>query len=125
MYFSFITGDTNESVPVLNSGTGFISYLVTRKGVAYRQIVYMGNGVFGGKNIYKLIAELNSITVKEVKELLNFYNDNFEHMAEAYELPKILRNPKAEWENCKYPRYCPNRGFNYKKSDNTNQTCQT
>lgn len=63
-FFSFITSDSNESIPNIHSGRKtFPVYMATpgpnRK--VFEEKEYDGYGVFGGKDIYVLIAELNNL----------------------------------------------------------------
>lgn len=61
-FFSFITSDTNRSIPNVHSRRKtFPVYMVTEDGKIYEEKEYDGFGVFGGKDIYILIAELNNL----------------------------------------------------------------
>lgn len=70
-FFSFITSDTNQSIPNIHSSRKtFPVYLVTPgpSRQVFEEKEYDGYGVFGSKDIYLLIAELNNILPNNTKE---------------------------------------------------------
>lgn len=61
-FFSWITSDTKKSIPSSYSNRDtFTVHMITENGVIYTEEDYEGYGVFGGKDIYELIAELNGL----------------------------------------------------------------
>jgi hypothetical protein len=61
-FFSFITSDTNVSIPNIHSGKPiFPVYMATQDGQVFVETEYDGYGKFGGKDIYELIADLNNL----------------------------------------------------------------
>lgn len=61
-YFSWITSDTKRSIPNVNSGRKqFTVHMITENGMVFTEEEYDGYGVFGGKDIYELIAEMNNL----------------------------------------------------------------
>lgn len=59
-FFSWKTSDTDKSVSNSYSSRGvFTVYLLDNKGNKYREDNYEGYGVFGGKDAYQLVAEMN------------------------------------------------------------------
>jgi hypothetical protein len=68
-FFSFITSDTNTSIPNIHSRKPiFPVYMVTEDGQIFEEKEYDGYGVFGGKDIYILIAELNNLCPNGTQE---------------------------------------------------------
>ena len=62
-FFSFITNDTNKSI--MNNCSDFETetvYLIDDKGNSWMETSYEGYGVFGGKDIFQLFAEMNGIS---------------------------------------------------------------
>jgi hypothetical protein len=61
-FFSFITSDTNKSISNSFSNRGALPvHMITEDGQVFTEDDYEGYGVFGGKDIYELIAELNEL----------------------------------------------------------------
>jgi hypothetical protein len=68
-FFSFITSDTNTSIPNIHSERPiFPVYMVTEDGQIFAENSYDGYGVFGGKDFYTLIAELNNLVPNGTEE---------------------------------------------------------
>ena len=60
-FFSWMTADTNESISNAYSDRGtFTVYLLASDGRKFREDNYDGYGIFGGKDAYQLLAEMNS-----------------------------------------------------------------
>ena len=61
-FFSFITSDTNKSISNSFSNRGALPvHMITEDGQVFTEDDYEGYGVFGGKDIYELIAEINDL----------------------------------------------------------------
>lgn len=61
-FFSFLTTDTKLSIPNHHSSQPFYNvYMVDDEGTEWEETSYEGYGVFGGKDIYQLIAEMNNM----------------------------------------------------------------
>lgn len=60
-FFSWITADTNESVPSVHSSrrTFDVYVLQPNGGKPIKEEAYEGYGIFGGRSIYTLLAEWN------------------------------------------------------------------
>ena len=62
-FFSWKTQDTDKSIANHYSvRSTFPVYMIDDKGNAYYEPNYEGYGVFGGKDYYELLAEMNGIT---------------------------------------------------------------
>lgn len=57
--FSWITSDTGRAIVNKHYGRPFTVYMTAPDGRQWREDDYKGYGLFGGKDIYALIAELN------------------------------------------------------------------
>lgn len=64
--FSWFTMDTNHRIV---NDKEYTVFLVDDKGNKYKEDCYKGYGVFGGKDFYELLAEMNGYSYKE-------YGDN-------------------------------------------------
>lgn len=61
-FFSYITSDTDTSISNSYSSRGALPvHMITEDGRVFTEPNYEGYGVFGGKDIYELIAELNDL----------------------------------------------------------------
>ena len=59
-FFSWKTCDTNRSIAnVYSDELTFDVYMITPDGRVFHETYYDGYGVFGGKDFYELLAELN------------------------------------------------------------------
>jgi hypothetical protein len=117
--FSWKTCDTNRSIPSgYSTRETFTVYMVTPLGRVFKETDYEGYGVFGGKDFYELLSELNggpkdrehgiSIAFKDnpsgdnTKEVI--YPKLFEHLKE----PVIF-----QYNNAPNPLTCPYQGYFY------------
>ena len=61
-FFSWKTSDTNRSIANQYSGRDtFVVHMITEDGRVFTEEEYEGYGVFGGTDIYELIAEMNGL----------------------------------------------------------------
>jgi hypothetical protein len=61
-FFSWKTSDTKRSIPSSYScRSTFTVHMITEDGQVFTENDYEGYGVFGGKDIYELIADLNGL----------------------------------------------------------------
>jgi hypothetical protein len=61
-FFSWKTSDTNRSIANQYSGREtFVVHMILEDGRVFTEEEYEGYGVFGGKDIYELIAEMNGL----------------------------------------------------------------
>ena len=71
-FFSFKTSDTQKSIPNACSNKGtFEVHLITEDGQVFTEKEYEGYGVFGGRDIYTLIGEMNGVKGKNREEIRN------------------------------------------------------
>jgi hypothetical protein len=122
-YFSFLTTDTGRSISNIHSGRGtFKVILVDNKGNHYPEERYQGYGVFGGQDIFVLIAEMNGHTFNENEDpdvefrfLRGVGIDLYFSGKDGILMPNIyetLDEVPREWENVPLLG-CPAQGFFY------------
>lgn len=115
-FFSWITQDTNESIPnkyvlehfpvVYPNLSTFTVYMSDNKGNKWKEDNYEGYGVFGGKDYYQLLAEMNGKTNREDGITLAFSSDS------TILYPNLNTHESSEWRN-EEPENCPNQGYFY------------
>lgn len=111
--FSWKTNDTNKSISNSSSSRGtFTVYLMDNKGNKWKEDNYEGYGVFGGKDYFELLSEMNGCSKRET-------GINIEHSdnREKYVFPNLVENPNWEWIN-KQPESCEYQGCFYYNDDN-------
>lgn len=105
-FFSFITNDTNSSIPnVYSTRETFTVYMMDDKGNTYREDKYEGYGEFGGKDYYELLAEMNGLKTRSEGINLAFSGRD-------YICPNLVEDSDWEWQNVR-TEDCPNQGFFY------------
>jgi hypothetical protein len=74
------------------------------KGNAWTEPNYQGYGVFGGKDFYELLAEMNGKESDRSVGIDIFFGD------EPYISPNLNKSSKILWKNSQ-PEECPNQGM--------------
>ena len=64
-FFSFKTHDTHKSIWNWHTGLSFPVQMTDNKGNRWIEDSYSGYGMFGGKDYYELLAEMNGKTTRE------------------------------------------------------------
>ena len=65
-FFSFKTQDTDRSIPNVHSGKPtFKVHMIDKEKNVWTEESYDGYGVFGGKDFFELVAEMNGLTATE------------------------------------------------------------
>ncbi len=119
--FSWITQDTNESILNNRYDKTSEAYMFDDKGNMYHEPCYAGYGVFGGKDFFVLLAEMNRDYAEKVGLSLSEDDEDesnrdigcilySKHRESALRYPNLTRSSEWEWVN-KCPRRCPNQGF--------------
>ena len=107
-FFSWITQDTNESIANSSSyRSTFTVYMTDDKGNKWKEDNYEGYGVFGGKDYYELLAEMNGETTRNYEINLEYGKDHKE-----VKFPNLSQNKNWKWINEK-PKNCPDQGYFY------------
>lgn len=108
-FFSFKTTDTDESIPNIYSERHPIRVVMKdNKGNHWVEEDYDGYGMFGGKDIYELVAEMNGKTTRDEGITLFFSSQRGE--IDKILTPNLLRYGDAEWKDitlkdCEYQGY--------------------
>lgn len=101
--FSWITQDTKRSIRVDGEQ---IVYMVDNKGNKYKQQYYEGYGMFGGKDFYELVAEMNNL--KSDRSL----GIDLVFSGQDYLSPNLVQDKNWEWRN-EAPESCEYQGYFY------------
>jgi hypothetical protein len=106
--FSWIAQDTNKSISNVKPRP---VTMVDNKGNKYTENNYEGYGVFGGKDFYQLLAEMNNVeglTGDEDKDRglgINLYFGTSPFIS-----PNLFEDSSLNWIN-EIPEHCPNQGW--------------
>ena len=105
-FFSWKTQDTNRSIPSFHSiKKTFIVTMTDNKGHKWTEPFYEGYGMFGGKDYYELVAEMNGKKTREDGIELTFGGN-------PYLAPNLTEDTTWEWRN-EIPESCEFQGFFY------------
>ena len=115
-FFSFKTTDTQKSVSNAHSDRGALAvYLIDNKGKKFYEPSYRGNGIFGGVDIFILIAEMNGhsfdedidpdLQYDELRDIgIDLFYDNPEAITpNIFEVPSEFENKRLE--ACEFQGY--------------------
>ena len=123
--FSWITQDTEEAIrESVGSDPGYLTtaYLHDNNGNVWKEKEYEGYGVFGGKDFYVLLAEMNAGLLKKHGHKLTGDSDSdrslgidlfFGMKGVRYEditFPNLTRHKEWKWRN-EAPKDDPNQGW--------------
>ena len=65
-YFTFNTQDTNKPIGIRGSELGTFKVIMTdNNGKHYTELNYEGLGIFGGKDYFELLAQMNGCHTRE------------------------------------------------------------
>jgi hypothetical protein len=127
-FFSWMTCDTGESIPSHYSDRAtFPVAMITPDGRAFREPNYEGYGVFGGKDFYELLAELNGLESDRGAGIDLCFRDNgsgddtpgvvypklVEDLSESASPERIARL----YSSLPNPTSCPDQGYFYPDAD--------
>jgi len=110
-FFSWKTQDTNRSIHnrYVNNRKPFTVYMRDDKGNVWREDDYEGYGVFGGKDYYELLAEMNGWASRE-----DGINIAFGEV--PFKAPNLTE--REDWTyNWRGPEDCPDQGYFYDDYD--------
>lgn len=112
-FFSWKTQDTEKSISNAFSCRGTFSVTMTDdKGRKWTEHNYEGYGVFGGKDFYELLAEMNGKKTRDEGINLFFYSNP----DIKFKSPNLNENPSLEWRE-ETPLECENQGYFYDDYD--------
>lgn len=114
--FSWKTGDTKRSIHSGPCKCGFPVAMILPDNSRFIEKNYKGYGLFGNKDIYSVVSELNGFGTDRSKGIdIACYNDthqSFKRAAElGYKLPKLAENLEANYKDLDYPDDCPDQGW--------------
>ena len=111
-FFSWLTQDTGKSIANSYSARNpFTVFMHDDKGNKYREDYYEGYGVFGGKDYYVLLAEMNGI-VESDEDLMRQEGLSLAFSGELCKFPNLTEAEDWEWVDHK-PEDCEYQGFFY------------
>jgi len=136
--FSWITQDTNKSIPAAGSDRETFPVTMTdNKGNKWTEEDYEGYGEFGDKDYYDLLAEMNGytkdnipksdkLTLRDVGICLEshaeggdwgqkHYNINFDHIKKV-KFPNLSEDENWAWRN-EEPKSCEFQGYFYPEDE--------
>jgi hypothetical protein len=104
-FFSFITQDTDKSIFNYHTELDFPVQMTDNKGERWIEGSYSGYGIFGGKDFYQLLAEMNGKITRE-EGIKMYFSENLENIL----YPNLTENMQWTWRN-ERPKDCPYQGF--------------
>jgi hypothetical protein len=109
-FFSWKTQDTNESISnIWSVRKSFGVTMTDNKGNCWTEHFYDGVGIFGGKDFYVLLAEMNGAGADDDKRTSAI---ELVYSGQPYLSPNLTRNPDWEWQD-KAPERCDYQGYFY------------
>ena len=105
-FFSWKTQDTDKSIANSHSiNPTFEVTMIDNKGNSWLEKDYDGYGIFGGKDFYELLAEMNGKKTR---------NDGIDIAfgSNAFISPNLIENNNLDWVN-RAPNDCEAQGFFY------------
>jgi hypothetical protein len=109
--FSWKTSDTGESISSsgnLGDRPTFTVHMIAPDGRVWTEDNYEGYGVFGGKDYYELMAEINSVEPDRSNGIELEYCGDKDILR-----PRLVRNPKLKYEDVPDPTPCKFQGYFY------------
>jgi len=110
-FFSWNTQDSGRSISNSSSVIPtFRVYLMDDKGNVWREDNYEGYGVFGGKDYYELVAEMNGLGSDRSLGI------DLAFAGKSYNSPNLVEYPGWVYQNVE-PEFCEYQGFFYPDAD--------
>jgi len=111
-FFSWKTQDTDRSISnkhCENKKT-FTVFMLDNKGNKWKETDYDGYGVFGGKDYYELLAEMNEIKGGRENGIKLVASNK------KYKTPNLVENKELVWVD-EEPENCQHLGYFYDSYD--------
>ncbi len=110
--FSWKAQDTRESIAVENPKS---VYMLDNKGNKWKESNYQGYGVFGGKDFYQLVAEMNVEFYPHLKLTGDVDEDrnigiDLSYGNKPYLSPNLYHDGTRKWKN-EAPSDCEHQGY--------------
>tara|TARA_R110002153_G_scaffold36023_2_gene106797 strand:+ start:7508 stop:7846 length:339 start_codon:yes stop_codon:yes gene_type:complete len=108
-FFSWKTQDTFKSICNAYSGKEtFTVYMLDNQGNAWQEDDYDGYGVFGGKDYYELLAEMNDLDSDRANGISLAFNE-----AKPVLFPNLVENANYKSNAREEPKNCEFQGYFY------------
>lgn len=139
-FFSWKTNDTNKSIGNIYGDLAMVRtvYMKDNQGGVWKEDAYEGYGVFGGKDFYELVAEMNGLKTRDEGILLSRRTTTPESLVNKITdgqwdsqpdrltvdpvtflqkrvkaiFPNLVEDINTEWKN-EEPETCEYQGFFY------------
>jgi hypothetical protein len=111
--FSWITQDTSEAIrEKYGCGDTYLktAYMHDNKGNVWTEKDYEGYGVFGGKDYYQLLAEMNDLDVTGDIDNDRSLGIKLAFSDKDHIAPNLTREKEWSWVN-EIPKNDPNQGW--------------
>jgi hypothetical protein len=110
--FSWITQDTNQQIGSENENTLPFVYMFDNKGNKFLEKNYEGYGVFGNKDYYELLDQMNGGTGDRSRGINLAFDKEPDYSGEVLH-PALVVNPNFNWKS---------HDFTEKPEDDPNQS---
>jgi hypothetical protein len=116
-FFSFITTNTGMSIANIHSPQYTIPVvMVLPDGTMYKEEAYEGYGVFGGKDFFHAVAEINGEDATAIG--VDMYHEPEKYRGKDLKFPQLLEIIDGEFnledlDFSKRPKYCEFQGYFY------------
>ena len=109
--FSWLTGDTDQPI-YSTEGHQQPVWMLDDKGNQWEESNYEGYGVFGGKDFYELLAEMNGLGLDRDAGMDLAYKDNRTgENTPGVKYPRFVSDPKIKYEEVFNPMQHDNQGW--------------
>jgi len=118
--FSWIAADTGTSISNCESAYGALPvYMHDDKGNVWFEAEYEGYGVFGGKDYFELLAEMNGLEGREaaidlecdiIRKAAGLFSSA--ELLKEVKFPNLTEEKEWKWVNA-IPKDCPDQGYFY------------
>lgn len=117
-FFSWKTAEGQSIANAYSSRPTFTVWMVMPDGTKYEEDRYGGDGIFGGKDFYEAVAELNGYAGSSDEEDMRGYGIGLFFGDAAGErkgvmTPRLTSDPNKKWEDLTDPEHCPDQGYFY------------
>lgn len=112
--FSWITSDTKRAISNVQGKT-FPVWMIMPDGVKLLEEEYEGYGVFGGRDFYAVVAQLNNPELKGTDEELRHHGITITFKGDpdggAGIQPRFVEDGNLNWEDVENSAHDPNQGW--------------
>jgi hypothetical protein len=117
-FFSWMTQDTDRSIPSNYSNRPtFPVDMIDDKGNVWHEPNYDGYGVFGGKDYYELLSEMNGGSSDRGEGITMAFKDSPSGDNPNLKFPNLVETAKGWYYQPLGPESCPDQGFFYNDDD--------